>query len=80
MKNCEHKTEKSSVVSSNMTSTTYRSDCKDCGRCFYYTELTVPEILQDEHGDWVIRGVAGEFYPCKAEDFYLHHKLLENDD
>lgn len=33
----------------------------------------VIETLEGEHraskGDWIIRGVAGEFYPCKPEIF-----------
>ena len=31
-----------------MTSTMYRSDCKDCGRIFYSTEVTVPDIAGEE--------------------------------
>ena len=46
--NCTHPNEKTSIVSSNMTSTVYRSDCKDCGRSFYVTESTVPDILKEE--------------------------------
>ena len=45
---CMHNNEKTSIVSSNMTSTVYRSECKDCGRFFYYTEMTVPDIQKDE--------------------------------
>ena len=33
-----------------------------------------------KYGDWVIRGITGDFYPCKTEHFYLHHKLSENHD
>lgn len=28
-------------------------------------------------GDWVIRGVAGEFYPCKPEIFTATHERIE---
>lgn len=31
-------------------------------------------------GDWVIRGVIGEFYPCKPKIFDLTYELLEDDE
>ena len=45
---CMHNNEKTSIVSSNLTLTVYRHDCKDCGRSFYVTESTVPDILKEE--------------------------------
>ena len=45
---CTHNHERSSIVSSNMTSTVYRSDCRDCGRCFYYTEEVVPGVWKED--------------------------------
>lgn len=45
---CAHADEKSSIVRSNMTSTVYRLDCRDCGRSAYYTEVTVPDIAGEE--------------------------------
>ena len=33
-----------------------------------------------KYGDWVIRGIAGDFYPCKTEHFYLHHKFHIQED
>lgn len=37
------------------------------------TDTFYIETLEGEHlarkGDWIIKGVAGEFYPCKAEIF-----------
>ena len=42
---CAHADEKTSIVRSNMTSTVYRLDCRDCGRIAYYTEVTVPDIF-----------------------------------
>jgi hypothetical protein len=35
-------------------------------------ELTIPTLEGDmvaSHGDWIIKGVQGEFYPCKPEIF-----------
>lgn len=45
---CAHADEKTSIVRSNMTSTVYRLDCRDCGRSVYYTEVTVPDIAGEE--------------------------------
>lgn len=36
--------------------------------------------MKVEYGDWVIRGITGDFYTCKTEHFYLHHKLSEDHD
>lgn len=37
--------------------------------------------LEGEHradvGDWIIRGVAGEFYPCKPDIFALTYEAVE---
>ena len=41
--------------------------------------LTVP-TLEGEHiasvGDWIIKGVAGEFYPCKPDIFAATYDLV----
>ncbi len=37
-----------------------------------YIELTIPTLEGDhvaKHGDWIIKGVKGEFYPCKPDIF-----------
>ena len=48
MSTCMHNNEKKSIVSSNLTSTVYRSECKDCGRFFYYTEEVVPGVWKED--------------------------------
>lgn len=30
---------------------------------------TLEGVMTAEPGDWIIKGVAGEFYPCKADIF-----------
>lgn len=44
--------------------------------------LIIP-TLEGEHearpGDWIIRGVAGEFYPCKPEIFSATYEPAEVD-
>ena len=30
---------------------------------------TLEGVMKANHGDWIIRGVAGEFYPCRGDIF-----------
>lgn len=37
-----------------------------------WLEITIPTLEGDhiaKHGDWIIKGVKGEFYPCKPDIF-----------
>ena len=42
--------------------------------------LIIP-TLEGDHlasvGDWIIKGVAGEFYPCKPEIFALTYEVVD---
>jgi hypothetical protein len=43
-----------------------------CGEVGPFIELTIPTLEGNhiaKHGDWIIRGVKGEFYPCKPDIF-----------
>jgi hypothetical protein len=54
----------------------------------YYAETnTTPEhliikTLEGQHiaslGDWIIKGVKGEFYPCKPDIFEKTYDILES--
>ena len=50
---------------------------QDCGRTF-----SIP-TLEGEHvaspGDWIIKGVAGEFYPCKPAIFEATYESAGSD-
>ncbi len=35
---------------------------------------TMEGVMQAKPGDWVIRGVQGEFYPCKPDIFELTYE------
>lgn len=35
----------------------------------YVEILTLEGVMRGEVGDWIIRGVKGEFYPCKPDIF-----------
>ncbi len=44
----------------------------DCGETAPFMELTIPTLEGDHlarHGDWIIKGVEGEFYPCRPDIF-----------
>lgn len=39
---------------------------------FHDTDITIPTLEGDMKaapGDWIVRGVKGEFYPCKPDIF-----------
>lgn len=41
--------------------------------------ISTPEgIMRASEGDWLIRGVKGEFYPCKPEIFDLTYTKVED--
>ena len=44
------------------------------GQCYIKT----PEgIMSVSEGDWVIKGVSGEFYPCKPDIFELTYERVD---
>jgi hypothetical protein len=53
------------------------SACTLCGR-FWVQTLEGPLVVSD--GDWIIRGVKGEFYPCKPDVFELTYERVDDDE
>jgi hypothetical protein len=47
----------------------------DNGDACYILISTLEGIMRADELDWVIRGVAGEFYPCKPEIFEKTYEL-----
>ena len=44
-------------------------------------EINTPEgDMRAQVGDWVIKGVAGEFYPCKPDIFEETYEAAEMDE
>jgi hypothetical protein len=44
--------------------------------------LIIPTLEGDhlaERGDWIIRGVLGEYYPCKPDAFEKTYEAVEDD-
>jgi len=43
-----------------------------------WIELTIPPLDHiAKHGDFIIKGVKGEFYPCKPDIFRATYDLIE---
>lgn len=45
--------------------------------CSWFLIDTLEGAMQAHVGDWVIRGVEGEFYPCKASVFDVSYEPVE---
>ena len=41
---------------------------------------TLEGIMKARVGDWIIRGVKGEFYPCKSDIFEMTYERLNKED
>ena len=45
-----------------------------------YLMITTKEgVMRAEPGDWIIRGVKGELYPCKSDIFALTYERVEEE-
>lgn len=45
-----------------------------------WIEVTIPTLEGEHiarHGDWIIRGVKGEFYPCKPDIFEATYEAFD---
>lgn len=61
-------------------------ECSKCMARFDYTtstpSLIIPTLegdLRATAGDWIIRGIKGEFYPCKADIFAATYEAVEGE-
>lgn len=48
--------------------------------CSFFTISTLEGKMAAEIGDWIIKGVAGELYPCKPDIFYKTYEIIEGDE
>lgn len=52
--------------------------CSECDKTFHLHGWI--DTLEDGHrvcpGDWIIKGVAGEYYPCKPEIFKVTYEAV----
>lgn len=61
----------------------FSDECSDaCGEKAPFIELTIPTLEGPhiaKHGDWIIKGVKGELYPCKPDIFAATYEPAEED-
>jgi hypothetical protein len=54
----------------------------DAGSIRYDGTLVIPTLegeMRADVGDWIIKGVKGEFYPCKPDIFEATYERVESD-
>lgn len=50
-------------------------------RELWYIEIpTLEGTMRADAGDWIIKGVQGEFYPCKPAVFHRTYDIVDVDD
>lgn len=57
--------------------TTYSAVSTDAPHRIMAVIRTLEGDMKAEPGDWIIKGVAGELYPCKDEIFRATYEALE---
>ena len=52
---------------------------RDAAKCVTgFVDIHTKEgVMRGEVGDWIIRGTAGEFYPCKPDIFVATYEPVE---
>jgi hypothetical protein len=43
----------------------------------YVPIATLEGVMNADIGDWIIKGVKGEFYPCKPDIFHVTYELVD---
>lgn len=43
----------------------------------YFNIETLEGVMKATEGDWIIKGVSGEFYPCKPDIFEITYEPAE---
>ena len=54
--------------------------CHPANRVLYDAHVTIPTLegeMQANVGDWIIKGVKGELYPCKPDIFEATYEAVE---
>lgn len=54
----------------------HHSGCSDNGTPFFVVK-TLEGHMQIKPGDWLIKGIRGEFYPCKPEIFEVTYEAVD---
>lgn len=46
-------------------------------RGYHLKVLTLEGVMEAQPGDWIIKGLKGEFYPCKPDIFAATYEAAE---
>lgn len=55
----------------------FSDTCNEIGPYINIKIPTLEGIHTAKHGDWIIQGVLGEFYPCKPDIFEQTYEAVE---
>jgi hypothetical protein len=55
----------------------YYGCCNEDGMLFDLMVKTLEGVMTCEVGDWLIKGIKGEFYPCKPDIFAETYEAVE---
>jgi hypothetical protein len=67
-------------ILNNDATATYACDagCDERGNRGHYIAIhTLEGTMRADDGDWIIKGVQGEFYPCKPDIFEATYEAAE---
>jgi hypothetical protein len=64
------------AVSANVA-VTHNVDGRYAGGPDYALIVTLEGMMRAERGDWIIKGVKGELYPCKPDIFEATYEQVE---
>lgn len=46
---------------------------------FFVSIPTLEGVMKARNNDWIIRGIHGEYYPCKPDIFNLTYEKVKNE-
>ena len=67
-----------SALNPGYPAATYSDACGEPGPEYIALDIPTPEgVMTAQHGDWIVKGVRGEFYPVKPDIFGLTYEPIE---
>jgi len=64
------------LLNCNTASDGFESYCKHCISDGWLLIDTLEGVMKASFSDYIIKGVQGEFYPCKPDIFHLTHDAV----
>ena len=58
----------------------FNDNCGEPGPEYIALDIRTSEgIMTASHGDWIIKGIKGEFYPCRPDIFAATYEKVEEE-